>query len=61
MSDNPNEPRVERVQILLTAYELQAIDNWRFANHAPSRAEAIRLLVEAGLTAASARLPSRGD
>ena len=49
MTDKP-EPRVERVQILLTASELQAIDDWRFANHAPSRAEAIRRLIELGLS-----------
>ena len=57
MTDQPNEPRVERVQVLLTASELQAIDDWRFARHAPSRAEAIRRLIELGLSTSSAGGP----
>ena len=32
--------RGERLQIMLTAEELEALDNWRFARRMPSRASA---------------------
>ena len=59
MADKTHEPRVERIQILLTASGLQAIDDWRFTNHAPSRAEAIRRLIELGLNTSPAAEPTR--
>ena len=43
--------RGERLQIMLTAKELEALDNWRFAARMPSRASAIRELLKRGLTA----------
>ena len=43
--------REERLQIMLTAGELEALDSWRFAAHMPSRAAAIRELLRRGLTA----------
>ncbi len=43
--------RGERLQIMLTAEELKALDNWRFAKRMPSRAAAIRELLKRGLTA----------
>jgi hypothetical protein len=42
--------RVERLQIMLTADELAAIDDWRFVRRMPSRASAIRELLKRGLT-----------
>ncbi len=39
--------RGERLQIMLTTEELEALDNWRFAKRMPSRAAAIRELFEA--------------
>lgn len=43
--------RGERLQIMLTKIELEALDNWRFAAHMPSRASAIRELLTRGLSA----------
>ena len=43
--------RGERLQIMLTEEELQAVDNWRFSRHMPSRAAAIRELLRRGLAA----------
>jgi hypothetical protein len=43
--------RGERLQIMLTGEELEALDNWRFAKRMPSRAAAIRELLKRGLNA----------
>jgi hypothetical protein len=43
--------RGERLQIMLTPRELEAIDGWRFSRHMPSRAAAIRELLNRGLAA----------
>jgi len=43
--------RGERLQIMLTADELEALDNWRFSKRMPSRASAVRELLKRGLTA----------
>jgi hypothetical protein len=43
--------RVERLQIMLTEDELTVIDDWRFARQMPSRAAAIRELLQRGLAA----------
>jgi hypothetical protein len=43
--------RGERLQIMLTKEELTALDNWRFQRRMPSRAAAIRELLERGLAA----------
>ena len=44
-----NLGRPERLQIMLSAEELAALDDWRFANRMPSRAAAIRDLLRRGL------------
>lgn len=41
--------RETRLQIMLSDEELAAIDNWRFQQRMPSRAAAIRQLLNAGL------------
>jgi hypothetical protein len=41
--------RETRLQIMLTEDELRAIDDWRFKQRMPSRAAAIRQLLNAGL------------
>lgn len=41
--------RGERLQIMLTAEEVAALDDWRFAKRMPSRAAAIRELLKRGL------------
>jgi hypothetical protein len=43
--------RGERLQIMLTHEELRAIDTWRFTKRMPSRAAAIRELLNRGLAA----------
>ncbi|MBZ9675694.1 hypothetical protein [Mesorhizobium sp. ES1-1] len=41
--------RPERLQIMLTADELAALENWRFDNRMPSRSAAVRELLRRGL------------
>ena len=43
--------RGERLQIMLTSEEVEALDNWRFSRRMPSRAAAIRELLKRGLAA----------
>ena len=43
--------RGERLQIMLTKEELEALDSWRFQKRMPSRAAAIRELLKRGLSA----------
>lgn len=43
--------RGERLQIMLDAAELRAVDDFRFARRMPSRAAAIRELLKRGLAA----------
>jgi len=43
--------RGERLQIMLTKEELDALDSWRFQRRMPSRAAAIRELLKRGLAA----------
>lgn len=43
--------RPERLQIMLSAEELSALENWRFEQRMPSRAAAIRELLRRGLAA----------
>lgn len=45
--------RAERLQIILDAEELAALDDWRFANRMPTRAAAIRELMKRGMSALS--------
>ena len=52
--------RVERLQIMLTEDELSVIDDWRFERRMPSRAAAIRELLQRGLTAEGFALAERG-
>ena len=44
-----NLTRGERLQIMLTGKELEALDNWRFSVRMPSRAAAVRELLKRGL------------
>jgi hypothetical protein len=43
--------RQERLQIMLNAIELEAVENWRFEQRMPSRAAAVRELLRRGLAA----------
>jgi hypothetical protein len=53
--------RGERLQIMLTGEELEALDNWRFAKRMPSRAAAIRELLKRGLSAEGFHLADGGS
>jgi hypothetical protein len=52
--------RPERLQIMLSAEELAALDDWRFARRMPSRAAAVRELLRRGLTAEGMTLADAG-
>ncbi|PRD40665.1 hypothetical protein C5748_25715 [Phyllobacterium phragmitis] len=43
------ETDTERMQLKITRAEIEAIDDWRFANRVPSRSEAVRRLVQIGI------------
>ena len=43
--------RAERLQIMLSAEELRAVEDWRFERRMPSRAAAVRELLRRGLAA----------
>lgn len=58
MSGNGNG-REERLQIMLTATELEALDTWRFGARMPSRAAAVRELLRRGLAAEGFTLADR--
>ena len=51
--------RVERLQIMLTEDELTVIVDWRFGRQMPSRAAAIRELLQRGLAAEGFALADR--
>lgn len=53
--------RGERLQIMLTRDELEALDNWRFAKRMPSRAAAIRELLKRGLASEGFTLAEGGS
>lgn len=52
--------RGERLQIMLEADELRALDDFRFANRMPSRAAAVRELLRRGLSADGGGLENGG-
>ena len=46
-----SELKTVRLQVMVSPSELEAIDDWAFANRIRSRGEAVRRLIEAGLKA----------
>jgi hypothetical protein len=50
--------REERLQIMLNADELRAVDTFRFEHRMPSRAAAVRELFRLGLSVAESRARS---
>lgn len=52
--------RGERLQIMLTKEEIEALDTWRFSKRMPSRASAIRELLKRGLAAEGFREAEAG-
>ena len=55
-----NLTRGERLQIMLTPEEVEALDNWRFQKRMPSRAAAVRELLKRGLVAEGFDLAEAG-
>ena len=53
--------RGERLQIMLTKEEVEALDNWRFNKRMPSRAAAVRELLKRGLAAEGFNLAESGS
>jgi len=54
------QPKEKRVPLLLTVAQIQAVDEWRFANKIASRNEALRLLIELALKVEAEKKP-KGD
>jgi hypothetical protein len=54
------EPRGERLQVMLTPEELTALDDFRFKQRMPSRAAAVRELLKRGLAAEGFALAAFG-
>lgn len=52
--------RPERLQIMLNAEEVRALDDWRFAHRMPSRAAAVRELLKRGLAVEGIRTDTNG-
>ena len=55
------EDRVVRLQIMLSANEVTALDDWRFGKRMPSRAAAIRELLRRGLAAEGFNVAEAGQ
>jgi hypothetical protein len=53
--------REQRLQIMLTPLELQAVDDWRFGRRMPSRAAAVRELLRLGLAAEGVDVAASGS
>lgn len=45
------EPKDVRLPLMVTKSEAEAIDEWRYSNRVPTRAEAIRRLIHVGIAA----------
>ena len=56
-----NLARGERLQIMLSPEELEAVDDFRFKQRMPSRAAAVRELFKLGLTVAKQSPASAGQ
>ena len=58
--DMNDDLRGERLQLMLTAEELKALDDFRFGGRMPSRAAAVRELLKRGLAAEGFKLADGG-
>jgi hypothetical protein len=59
MTSDSNEPKDQRVPVMMTASELKAVDDWSFARRIRSRGEAIRQLIDLGLKASVGKKSGR--
>ena len=48
----PDEKKDIRIPIMMSRSEVEAIDRWRYENRIPTRAEAIRRMIDAALNPA---------
>lgn len=55
MGEQPKKGRRVRLEIMLSATTLAAVDDYRFATRAPNRAEAVRRLLKISQAARPAR------
>jgi hypothetical protein len=55
------QKRLTRLQVMLSADELSALDNFRFDKRMPSRASAIREILRRGLAADGFALATEGS
>ena len=53
--------REQRLQIMLSDEELEAVDDWRFKSRMPSRASAIRELLRRGLASIGYEIAEPGQ
>jgi hypothetical protein len=60
VSENESLSRGERLQIMLSPEELEAVDDFRFKQRMPSRAAAVRELFRIGLANVDALSPVAG-
>ncbi len=58
---NGAQKRLSRLQVMLSADELAALDNFRFEKRMPSRASAIREILRRGLSADGFSLAAKGS
>lgn len=58
MASGERDKRGERLQIMLTADEIAAVDDWRFEHRMPSRSAAVRALMKLGIETAAAAPPA---
>ncbi len=56
-----SQKRLSRLQVMLSADELAALDNFRFDKRMPSRASAIREILRRGLMADGFALAAKGS
>ena len=59
-SGGTGQAREERLQIMLSPAELNAVDNYRFKHRMPSRAAAVRELLRLGIGAAGVVMENVG-
>ena len=57
----PAQNREERLQIMLTEDELQALDDFRFRHRMPSRAAAVRHILKQGLASSGTVAAGAGE
>ena len=55
MPDRDKQKRAERLQLMLTLDEIDAVERWRFEHRMPSRSAAVRSLMNLGLNSETAQ------